>query len=401
MALRGTLNIFSLAQLLNLIRLATKTGTLYIYEPIETGKTLILGDGITEVPEVASGAEIGAFYFKEGKLLYARVREKSDTLTDILRHAGHLNEVQAKVIQERGAHHSDKALALLLISSEYLSKENLIRSIQDYVVNCVFNIAARESNQPFEFTETVNVFGDKIMVPIELGAIIVKINNFRENTKKLEERIPNLDLNLKFVESPSEKFRDVQLSTTEWRVVSFINPKNSIKQIAKACRLNDFEIRQAVATLLDAGLIELGGLPRVATQRRRPGEQAPYKLAHHERILWNHFREALCVYHTTENEIETWYILAVWQDQQTAFQGILATKQPIPAETLGYVLDSGEGAMPPNDAFDRALAEQNPVEVDAHIYKHFKGWLKEELQSRSKSRPSPITAKLIEKLKNL
>jgi hypothetical protein len=43
----------------------------------------------------------------------------------------------------------------------------------------------------------------------------------------------------------------------EWRVVSYINPKNTIKQIAKAAKLNDLEIRRIVYGLLQAGLVEL------------------------------------------------------------------------------------------------------------------------------------------------
>jgi len=39
--------------------------------------------------------------------------------------------------------------------------------------------------------------------------------------------------------------------------VSFINPKNSIRQIAKACNMTDMEIRKVVYGLMNAGLVEL------------------------------------------------------------------------------------------------------------------------------------------------
>jgi hypothetical protein len=71
---------------------------------------------------------------------------------------------------------------------------------------------------------------------------------------------------LKFPEAPGEKFRGIHLSVEEWRVVSFINPKNSIRQIAKACNMTDTEIRRVVYGLLQAGLVELV---------KPPGMQAP------------------------------------------------------------------------------------------------------------------------------
>ena len=40
-------------------------------------------------------------------------------------------------------------------------------------------------------------------------------------------------------------------------MVSYINPKNSIRQIAKANKMNESEIRTIVYALLEAGLVEI------------------------------------------------------------------------------------------------------------------------------------------------
>ena len=47
------------------------------------------------------------------------------------------------------------------------------------------------------------------------------------------------------------------MSVEEWRVVSYINPKNSIRQIGKAAKMSDIEIRKIIYGLLQAGLVEL------------------------------------------------------------------------------------------------------------------------------------------------
>jgi DNA-binding transcriptional regulator YhcF (GntR family) len=47
------------------------------------------------------------------------------------------------------------------------------------------------------------------------------------------------------------------MTVEEWKVVSYINPKNSIRQIAKTNKMNDLEIRRIVYGLLQAGLIEI------------------------------------------------------------------------------------------------------------------------------------------------
>ena len=43
----------------------------------------------------------------------------------------------------------------------------------------------------------------------------------------------------------------------EWRVISFINPRNTIKQIAQSNNMGDFQIRKIVYGMLQAGLVEL------------------------------------------------------------------------------------------------------------------------------------------------
>ena len=54
-------------------------------------------------------------------------------------------------------------------------------------------------------------------------------------------------------------------------VVSFVNPKNSIRQIAKANNMSDMEIRRIVYGLEQAGLVELvkpPGMEAASASRR-------------------------------------------------------------------------------------------------------------------------------------
>jgi hypothetical protein len=75
--------------------------------------------------------------------------------------------------------------------------------------------------------------------------------------EQLQDEIPNLDMALKFTERPGATIRNFNLSVEEWRVVSYINPKNTIRQIARTTKMSDMEIRRIVYGLLQAGLIEL------------------------------------------------------------------------------------------------------------------------------------------------
>jgi hypothetical protein len=98
---------------------------------------------------------------------------------------------------------------------------------------------------------------DKITVPIDLENVIMEGARRMREWEQLAEELPNLDMALKFTERPNANIRNMNLSVEEWRVVSFINPKNSMKAIGKANNMSDLEVRRVVYGLLQAGMVEV------------------------------------------------------------------------------------------------------------------------------------------------
>jgi hypothetical protein len=272
--LKGTLEDFHTTQLLHLINLAKKTGTLHLYEPVPTGREIIIGDGQTKRPEVAPGKERAKVSFREGKLIHASAGSQDGHLATVLHKSGKLNDDQHRIIREKAANASDKALALLLINANYVTQMDIIQSVRKHMEDIVYDIMVW-NKEPFIFEEGEQPTNDRITVPVELENIIIQGTERIIELDRLTKELPNLDFALRFPEAPSEKFKGIQLNTEQWRVVSFINPKNSIRQIAKACNMNDTEIRRIVYGLMNAGLVEL-----VKAQSAKPPDpKRPQKLS--------------------------------------------------------------------------------------------------------------------------
>lgn len=268
MPLKGNLAVFTTTQLLNLINLSKKTGKLSLHEPIPTGDKLTMGDGQTKIDKFDAGKELASLYFKDGILIYAEMAGKDGHLAGILQRAGKLNEEQARQIREKLGSLNDRALALRLINANYVTKNDIMQSIQKHTVSIVFDLMAWKK-EPFEFRESETTPQDRILVPIDLKNVIIEGTRIHQQQKQLEDELPDLDLALKLPDDPNERFRKVQLSTDEWRVVGFINPKNTIRQIAKACNMTDTEIRRIVYALLQAGLVQLVK-PQKPEQPKKP-----------------------------------------------------------------------------------------------------------------------------------
>jgi hypothetical protein len=196
----------------------------------------------------------------------------------VLNKAGKLTDSQAKIIRERAKNSNDKALALLLINANYVTQNDIIASIQQHTLDVVYNMLSWEDG-PFRFDDGVLPSKERILVPIDLENVIIEASRRIQQGKKLLDEIPDLNVSLKFPENPKEKFKGIHLSVEEWRVVSFVNPKNSIKQIAKANNMSDMEIRRVVYGLMMAGLVQIvkptesGVASGARSQPRRPSRR--------------------------------------------------------------------------------------------------------------------------------
>lgn len=257
MPLKGNLRDFSTTNLLNLINLAKKTGTLIIEGP-------------------GQGAQMS---FRNGKLIFAQMGHEDGNLAVLLRRTGRLTDEQVKALRARAATATDKELGLLLINAGYVNQSDIINSLRSHMLEIVYRLFTWVEGL-FRFEPSIMPGDDKITVPIELENVIIEGSRRMQEWAHLAEELPNLDMALKFTDRPNANIRNMNLSVEEWKVVSYINPKNSMRAIAKATTLSDLEIRRVVYGLLQAGLVEIvrpegAPVPRAAAPVRPGGRPAP------------------------------------------------------------------------------------------------------------------------------
>lgn len=255
MALKGNLRDFSTTQLLNLINLARKTGTLTI-ENTNTAARMS---------------------FREGKLIFATMDQKGTSLATILQRAGKLSGEQVKAIQQSSGKTTDKELGLMLINAGLVTQNDIVQSVRQHILDIVYRLFTWGEGM-FRFEANILPPSEQITVPINLESVIMEGSRRLKEWERLQDELPNLDMALRFTDRPDARLRNINLTVEEWRVVSFINPRNSIRQIAKANNLSDFQIRRIVYGMLQAGLVELiwpDGVPAPRQERmvRRPREE--------------------------------------------------------------------------------------------------------------------------------
>jgi DNA-binding MarR family transcriptional regulator len=234
MALRGNLRDFTITQLLNLINLANKTGTLVVEGPAET-------------VQVA---------FREGRLAYAQINQDDNSLASVLYRAKKISQSQFNSIQKHAAHISDKELGLLLINAGFLSQDDILNNLQQHFTDIIQHLFSWVEGL-FHFDNDMLPPDNRISVRLDLENLIIEGSRQMREWEQLKDEIPSLDMALKFTDRPGANLKKINLSVEEWRVVSYINPRNTIRQIANTTKMNDLEIRRIVYGLLQAGLVEI------------------------------------------------------------------------------------------------------------------------------------------------
>jgi hypothetical protein len=234
MALRGNLRDFTVTQLLNLVHLARKTGKLTI-----TGSN-----------------EQADIFFRNGKLSYARTSKDDDGLAFVLYKTNVFSKAQYRAIAARAAKMTDKELGLLLINAGYVTQDVIINSLQQYFADIIRRLFTWAEGT-FDFENDATPPADRITVKLDLENLIIEGARQLREMEQLMQEIPSLDIALRFTDRPGANLRNVNLSVEEWRVVSYVSPKNTLRQIARAANLSDLEIRRIVYGLLQAGLVEM------------------------------------------------------------------------------------------------------------------------------------------------
>jgi len=239
MALKGKLEDFGITQLLNLINLARKTGTLYL-----------------------DGSEQKAYLcFREGKLVYASMAGADDYLPVILQRAGIFTEDHVRMIKMNMPGKPDQDIAKVLITSGHFKQQVLLQHVREHILGLVYQVFSWNQGA-FRFEPSELPVQGRITTSIALENVIMEGSRRLKEWELLSDELPDLGISLKFAERPTTPLRDINLSVEEWRVISFVNPRNTIRQIASYNNMDEVQIRRIVYSLLQAGLVEIVHRPR-------------------------------------------------------------------------------------------------------------------------------------------
>lgn len=108
---------------------------------------------------------------------------------------------------------------------------------------------------PFQFHEDQRLATPTITASNE---IIIMEGVMRQDAwARINEHVPSMTMVPRLVLNPTTGSAEINLEPEEWRVLTMVNGKNTIAQIAQRSGLGEFRTCEIIAELLQSGLIEM------------------------------------------------------------------------------------------------------------------------------------------------
>lgn len=273
MGLEGTLRVFSINDIFQVLGLQRKSGVLVVEGPDDTVTISFLGGQVVSAESATHRLDN-----RIGSLLVRGGRINDEQLARIL----HLQK------------ESQQRLGFLLIRERLVTPEDLREALRLQIFRIVFS-SFRWTDGRFRFTQEASIDYDADhMSPVPTESILMEAAQMMDEWPMLEKKVRSRDIvyrrapgveKLRLVHGGKEAGEGIlAVSRAEAEAWRWVDGKRDVTDLLERAFLSDFEVYKGLAELLDRNLI-VEGLPRPAALPPRPAPR-PSRLPAAPVLLW-------------------------------------------------------------------------------------------------------------------
>jgi hypothetical protein len=247
MGLEGTLRVFSLNDIFQVLGLQRKSGVLTVEGEDDTVTIAFLGGQVVSAESAARrlGNRIGSLLVRAGRLTQEQLDSVLQVQTD-----------------------TQQRLGFLLIRERLVTPEDLREALRLQIFRIVYS-AFRWSDGRFRFTQEGPIDYDADhMSPVPTESILMEAAQMSDEWPLLEKKIRSRDKvyrraagveALRLVTSPDPAGEGaLAVGRSEAEVWRLVNGERSVSEILEQAFLSDFDVYKGLSELLDRNLIEEG-----------------------------------------------------------------------------------------------------------------------------------------------
>jgi tetratricopeptide (TPR) repeat protein len=356
MAIEGSLQDVSLADICQLLGMGMKTGCL----------------------SITDRSNFGYIYFEKGRVIYASVLNRRDRLGELLVRNHVIKRKDLSAATERQSQEKGKKLGEILVEDGAIEEADLHRYIQMQIEEAVYVLFAWNQGSFHFDTDQMPDEGGIFLVSIPPEALLMEGARRVDEWSQVEKKIPSFDLVFQIDKNPDEADDDFELTKDQRKVLPFIDGVRTVSEIMDEAGLVEFDTGKALYGLIQAGFVSRAG--ERSTSEETGGDQA---LQQHLNVGTAFYRSGMM--EDAGREFEQALSVDAKQPRANFMMGLISFRQGKLEAALGYF-----GAVPPGAAnyavhrnaaltlellgrFDDALGELDaalvtrPQDADVHL----------------------------------
>ncbi|MEQ8330498.1 MAG: DUF4388 domain-containing protein [Longimicrobiales bacterium] len=237
MAIEGSLQDVSLADICQLLSMGMKTGCL----------------------SLTDRSNFGYVYFKKGRVIHASVLNRVDRLGELLVRNHVITRKDLSQAMEKQAMEKGKRLGEILVDMGALSEDKLQHYIQTQIEEAVYSLFTWNQGS-FHF--------DPEQLPDEEGIFLVNVpaeSLLMEGARRVDEwslvekKIPSFDVVFQLDKHPDESEEEVELTRDQKKVLPFIDGVRTVTEVMNEAGLVEFDTGKALYGLIQGGFVSRAG----------------------------------------------------------------------------------------------------------------------------------------------
>jgi len=232
--LHGDISRIQLPDVLSFISMIRRSGKLALRQK-QLERTLIWKEGdIVFATSNSSEHSLGHFLLRNGKITLAQYEDSKRRVTPQMRHG--------KVLVQMGA----------------ISPKELWWGVKNQALDIIYSLFEWQEGEFFFFESAKEMVSEKIVLQLNTSSVIMEGIRRLDESARIKEKIPNLDLVFMKVPGARPNFADLDMSEHEIAVYDHIDGTLTIRElIGKSGDLTEFEVARILFQLVSARLIEV------------------------------------------------------------------------------------------------------------------------------------------------
>lgn len=235
MSLKGNLSSVNLTEIFQMLSLAGREGTLFIYE----------------------GPRKRAICFtKEGVSIRSRERDESNLIGKILCRHGKIDDHDLEMAVET-RRTSSMLLGDILVDMGVCTREDVVEALRTQTEEEIQDLFLNRSDAQFEYIDGYFPEPEAPYVNLNVNTLLIEIARRTDEWEYIRRRIRGPREIYRFTGVEGEVDPELIAECHAYRVDPLIDGSHSIGEIIEISYVNKYEVCKLMASYLDAGVIEL------------------------------------------------------------------------------------------------------------------------------------------------